>query len=100
MQEVQACSPRANVIERATCRRPPGNTRLEAYMSIAERPVLSEELITALRGVSLFSKLDDDATECLQALSEGRELRFRPTERIVDEGDPAALYVVLEGDFQ
>src|SRR5437016_3949669 len=67
-------------------------------MSIAAP--IEDGLLATLREVSLFSGLDDEAEECLDTLKHGRELRFGPAERIVSEGDSAALFIVLEGDFQ
>src|SRR4051794_4111812 len=69
-------------------------------MSIAEPPAVEERLLAELREVSLFAGVDQEADACLEALTRGRELRFEAGERIASEGDPAALFVVLEGDFQ
>src|SRR3954454_11786621 len=63
-------------------------------------PSTDEGLLAALREVSLFSGVDDEAEECLAALKQGSELRLAPAARIASEGDPAALFVVLEGEFQ
>jgi signal transduction histidine kinase len=66
----------------------------------ASPPAIDPGLLATLRGVSLFARLDDEDQSCYEALKQGRELRFGPAERIASEGDPAALYVVLEGEFQ
>src|SRR5919202_3285803 len=66
----------------------------------AAAPPLEEGLLAALREVSLFAGLDEEAEGCLDCLKQGQELRFGAAERIVSEGDPAALFVVLEGEFQ
>src|SRR5947207_12980872 len=68
-------------------------------MSTAAPPI-PEGLLAELREVSLFSGLDDEAEECLACLKQGRELRLGAAERIVAEGEPAALFVVLDGEFQ
>src|SRR5947207_157016 len=67
----------------------------------APPPAIDPGLLAALRGIYLFAQLgEEEDPGCLDALKQGRELRFEPRERIAAEGDPAALYVVLEGEFQ
>jgi signal transduction histidine kinase len=56
--------------------------------------------IAELRRVPLFAHLSDEQLECLPFVEQGEEIRVRAGERLVNEGDPPAFYVLLEGELQ
>jgi signal transduction histidine kinase len=56
--------------------------------------------IAELRRVPLFAGLSDEQLECLPFVAQGEEVRVPDGERVVNEGDPAAFYVLLAGAVQ
>lgn len=56
--------------------------------------------LEVLKSVPLFKDLLDDTTTCPAFVLEGQELNIPDGQRIVEEGAPAAFYVVLEGKLQ
>jgi len=57
------------------------------------------DFLEALHQVPLFAGLKQEQLGCLDFIKGGTEMRLGPGERIVNEGDAAAFYVVLEGDL-
>ncbi|RYX83524.1 cyclic nucleotide-binding domain-containing protein [bacterium] len=54
-----------------------------------------------LRRVPVFAAwLDSGDTTCLEHLSRGEEVRLKSGEWLCHEGDPAAFYLVLEGELR
>lgn len=62
--------------------------------------MVAPSIVDELRKTPLFLHLTDADTTCLEILAQGDELHFQPGDRVVDEGDPAAFYVTLEGEMQ
>jgi signal transduction histidine kinase len=56
--------------------------------------------IADLRKVPLFAALSDEQLECLPFVEQGEEVRVSDGERLVNEGDPPAFYVLLDGELQ
>lgn len=48
----------------------------------------------------LFARLGEEGAECLGFLEQGREERYGPGQRIVSEGEPAAFFILVEGEVQ
>lgn len=64
-------------------------------------PEFNSPVFRMLRDASpLFARLEEEGAGCLAFLEQGREERFPPGVRIVSEGEPAAFFIVLEGEIQ
>jgi len=48
----------------------------------------------------LFARLEEEGADCLGFLEKGREEQYAAGARIVAEGQPAAFFIVLEGEVQ
>src|SRR5690349_7961957 len=69
---------------------------------VTDDPVISgSRTLRRLREASsLFARLEEEAPDCLRFVEHGREVSYGSGERIADEGEPAAFFVVLEGEVQ
>jgi signal transduction histidine kinase len=56
--------------------------------------------LTALRCAPVFEHLTEEQLRCLPFVEQGEEVWAQDGERVVHEGEPAAFYVLLEGELQ
>jgi len=60
----------------------------------------TSSILEELRDIPLFSALLESDGDCPAFIERGEMLFLQPGERIVEEGSPAAFYLVLEGEIQ